>query len=1150
MDVLSNLNKNIFGDSYSNASSSTINFSLAKNDKMVNLETSSGKIPSYAELKKNENIHKEEPKPFSSNNLISVKPKQKSKSIQDPLSYSNYASSSLKKISDPLSQMKPMSTFGYPTKNKTSSNTKKETENQKEKVTTPLKDNNPPKEGNEQKEENTQKEVKSESNVNTPTIKETPSVNANNTNTNSTNINTTNVNTTNVNNNINVNNTALMTSIFGNYNNLNLNNNVNTPSTNVNSNTTLNSNLNTLNTTNSATLNNTNNQINMNNLYNMNLLMMMNNMNMGNLNMTNTTNVPNSTNKSNPSTNMTNMQNMIMPNMMNMNNMQNMGNLNNANNINYQNMLAFNNPNINMHNNNVNQQAKMPINAYKMNVGNTNQVKRNELRNELNQVMKIGDLYSDTKLIREKCGIMKCEKIKDLTKATFMIPDKKYIGVMVLTDFRLIFQIEKEENLSYNYSDDYFKFPLFSISKIEKVQDKRMSYDAYPLEITLKDTRVLKFHVYDQQRFYYNLSDIISPRSPKIWYIFAEEYNKENFQNKNVTNGWNIYDPVMEFSRQGVTEDNDLHLRYCYINKNFSICTTYPEFLIEPSDITDDELRQSSSYRTKGRLPIFSYYYNGNRDKNIKQRTPSIWRSAQNKRGIIGNKTSASDIKLLNIISKMGGKLYIYDCRPKLNALVNRVNGGGYENVDHYDNVTIHFCEIDNIHKARKALSSLYSLCLSNKINDYNNFWTNLEQSGWFQFIYLMLKNSNEISKIIQNNNSVLIHCSDGWDRTAQLSSLSQILLDPFYRTINGFAILVEKDWLSFGHQFGLRNGFADKEKQDQASPIFLQFLDAVHQLLEQFPNAFEFNEKFLLFLAKTYNLNLYGTFMYNNEKERVDNNAKFNTASVWTEIFKDLKPYLNIYYDANSVKILEPNYSYYNLKLWTSLFMENNIYLENKHFYMSDSDKDIAFKSKQEFFAYKKKEDENKYMNYQIKYEELLRVAADAYFVIKDNSPIFDKLSDESKKLIEELKPKLEKINNSRIKKQELLDKLKGKKENDNKIEENNEKVEKEEKKEDDKPEQNEKVEEKKPENEVENKDEQKENVNDMEKVNEDNNENVQNEEIKEEKNNNEEIGEENSNENKKEEIKNNENNENLNNEEKKDEEIQQANNETENLD
>ena len=111
-----------------------------------------------------------------------------------------------------------------------------------------------------------------------------------------------------------------------------------------------------------------------------------------------------------------------------------------------------------------------------------------------------------------------------------------------------------------------------------------------------------------------------------------------------------------------------------------------------------------------------------------------------------------------------------------------------------------------------------------------------------------MLKNANEISKTLQNNHSVLIYCSEGWDRTAQLSSLSQLLLDPFYRTINGFAILIEKDWLSFGHQFGLRNGFSDKEKQDQASPIFLQFLDAVHQLLEQFPNHLNLMKNFYYF--------------------------------------------------------------------------------------------------------------------------------------------------------------------------------------------------------------------------------------------------------------------------------------------------------------
>ena len=53
-------------------------------------------------------------------------------------------------------------------------------------------------------------------------------------------------------------------------------------------------------------------------------------------------------------------------------------------------------------------------------------------------------------------------------------------------------------------------------------------------------------------------------------------------------------------------------------------------------------------------------------------------------------------------------------------------------------------------------------------------------------------------------------------------------------------------------------------------SPIFLLFLDCVHQLIEQFPSAFEFTDTFLIALWDSMHSGIFGTFLFNSERHRM----------------------------------------------------------------------------------------------------------------------------------------------------------------------------------------------------------------------------------------------------------------------------------------
>lgn len=142
---------------------------------------------------------------------------------------------------------------------------------------------------------------------------------------------------------------------------------------------------------------------------------------------------------------------------------------------------------------------------------------------------------------------------------------------------------------------------------------------------------------------------------------------------------------------------------------------------------------------------------------------------------------------------------------------------------------------------------------------------------------------------------------------------------------MEGFAVLIEKDWLSFGHKFEDRHGHGKRNfVGDDIGPIFLQFLDAVHQIMVQNPTSFEFNDLFLIYVMESCYSCQYGTFLGNSLKERVEMKVMEKTESIWSYLLNCNKEYLNPIYDGDATKIhLEIDTRPCVIEFWSSYWLK-----------------------------------------------------------------------------------------------------------------------------------------------------------------------------------------------------------------------------------
>lgn len=93
-----------------------------------------------------------------------------------------------------------------------------------------------------------------------------------------------------------------------------------------------------------------------------------------------------------------------------------------------------------------------------------------------------------------------------------------------------------------------------------------------------------------------------------------------------------------------------------------------------------------------------------------------------------------------------------------------------------YKNCKIIHNDIDNIHEVRKSYNKISQGCLDEfssekktAKNDEFGLLSVLQNSKWISKLKSILVASINVVNRIEESTSVLVHCSDGWDRTSQM---------------------------------------------------------------------------------------------------------------------------------------------------------------------------------------------------------------------------------------------------------------------------------------------------------------------------------------------------------------------------------------------
>ncbi|XP_020775297.1 myotubularin-related protein 9 isoform X2 [Boleophthalmus pectinirostris] len=473
-------------------------------------------------------------------------------------------------------------------------------------------------------------------------------------------------------------------------------------------------------------------------------------------------------------------------------------------------------------------------------------------------------------------------------------------GALCITGHHLLFSDREDQSCSQ---------VLLLLRNIDAIEKR--SGSSGTITIKCKDLRVIQIDIPGMEQCL-NIAHSIETLSnldsvPEMYPFFYRP------SDQSLDGQWGLSTPEQFFREtKGITSV----WRLSIVNRDYSVCPSYPASVIVPKSIDDETLKKVAKFRHGGRFPVLCYYHHKNGMVIVRSSQPLI--GANRKR-------CGEDERLLQAVIGSSDKGFIIDTRSSQQSQQARMTGGGFEPKSCYSSWRRLHRHMEKGKALQESLIKLVEAC-GDESHNMDRWLSKLENSKWLSHVQTALSTAGLVAECVERDgHSVLVHGSEGTDSTLLISTLAQLIMDPRCRTLEGFLCLLEREWVQAGHPFQHRCAHSaySHARLQQESPVFLLLLDCVWQLWRQFPLALGFSEALLLKLATEAYASNYGSFLCNTEQERYALGVKEKTYCLFRAVLRPMERevYSNPLYDPTDLAIW-PSVHPQSLQLWRGFFL------------------------------------------------------------------------------------------------------------------------------------------------------------------------------------------------------------------------------------